>query len=142
METALDENEFAKPRFALQIFSVFAVIGLALVSVGVYSVVSYSVSQQNREIGIRLALGATRNSVLGLVMFSGMRLILAGVGIGLLAAFVILRVLKNQISGISVYDPMTLLGVVGLLALVGSGACFVPSLRATRIDPLISLRYE
>jgi len=142
METALDENEFAKPRFALQIFSVFAVIGLALVSVGVYSVVSYSVSQQNREIGIRLALGATRNNVLGLVMFSGMRLILAGVGIGLLAAFVILRVLKNQISGISVYDPMTLLGVVGLLALVGSGACFVPSLRATRIDPLISLRYE
>ena len=142
METALDENEFAKPRFALQIFSVFALIGLALVSVGVYSVVSYSVSQQNREIGIRLALGATRNNVLGLVMLSGLRLILAGVGVGLVAAFIILRLLRNQISGISVYDPLTLLGVVGLLALVGSGACFLPSLRATRVDPLISLRYE
>jgi putative ABC transport system permease protein len=142
MEAALDANEFAKPRFALQIFSVFAFIGLVLVSVGVYSVVSYSVSQQSREIGIRLALGATRNTVLRLVMVSGLRLILAGVGIGLAAAFVILRVLKNQLTGISTYDPLTLLGVVGVLALAGSGACFVPSLRATRVDPLISLRYE
>ena len=92
MESALDQFEYAKPRFGLQMFSVFAGIGLVLVSVGVYSVVSYTVSQQQREIGIRMALGASAANVRQWVMVGGMRFILVGVALGLLAAFVLARV--------------------------------------------------
>jgi putative ABC transport system permease protein len=142
MESSLDQFEYAKPRFGLQIFSVFAAIGLVLVSVGVYSVVSYTVSQQHREIGIRMALGATAVDVRRWVMVGGMRFILAGVVLGLFAAFTLLRFLKSQIWGVSAYDPATLMMVVAILSLVGVAACYLPSLRATRVDPLISLRYE
>ena len=142
MESALDKYEYAKPRFGLQIFSVFAGIGLLLVSVGVYSVVSYTVSQQHREIGIRMALGATAANVRQWVMISGMRFILVGVGFGLVAAFILMWLLKSQIWGVSAYDPATLLGVVVILTGVGLAACYLPSVRATRVDPLVSLRYE
>jgi putative ABC transport system permease protein len=142
MEATLNEYAYAKPRFGLQIFSVFAGIGLILVTVGVYSVVSYTVSQQSREIGIRMALGASRGNVRGFVMLGGMRFILAGVAVGVLAAFLVLRLMKSQISGVSTYDPLTLVGVVSLLALVGLGACYFPSVRATRVDPLVALREE
>ncbi len=142
MEADLDQFEYAKPRFGLQIFSVFAGIGLILVAVGVYSVVSYTVSQQNKEIGIRMALGASAGSVVRLVMVGGMRFIIVGVAVGLGAAFLILRLMRSQISGVSTYDPLTLTGVVALLAIVGIGACYIPSLRATRVDPLVSLRHE
>jgi putative ABC transport system permease protein len=142
LEDALNQFQYAQPRFGLQIFAVFAAVGLILVTVGVYSVVSYTVSQQSREIGIQMALGASTRNVLRLVMVGGMRFILIGVGVGLLAAFLILRLMKSQIAQISTYDPLTLTGVVALLAMVGLGACYVPSLRATRVDPTISLRYE
>jgi putative ABC transport system permease protein len=142
LEDALNQFQYAQPRFGLQIFSVFATVGLILVTVGVYSVVSYTVSQQSREIGIRMALGASASNVLRMVMVGGMRFILAGVAVGLLAAFLVLRLMKSQISGISTYDPITLTGVIALLAIVGLGACYLPSLRATRVDPTISLRYE
>jgi putative ABC transport system permease protein len=142
MEDALNQFQYAQPRFGLQIFSVFACVGLILVTVGVYSVVSYTVTQQSREIGIRMALGASTGNVLRLVMVAGMRFILVGVAVGLGAAFLILRLMKSQIAGISTYDPLTLTSVVALLALVGLGACYLPSLRATRVDPTISLRYE
>jgi putative ABC transport system permease protein len=142
LETALDQFEYAKPRFGLQIFSVFAAIGLILVIVGVYSVVSYTVSQQNREIGIRMALGATAGSVHRLVMLGGMRFIMAGVGIGLVAAFLLLKLMRSQVAGISTFDPLTLAAVVVVLAVAGFGACGVPSVRATRVDPAISLRCE
>ncbi len=142
MDDALNQFQYAQPRFGLQIFSVFASIGLILVTVGVYSVVSYTVSQQNREIGIRMALGATAGNVLRLVMVGGMRFIFVGLGVGLATSFLVMRLLKSQISGISTYDPLTLLGVVALLTIVGLGACYLPSLRATRVDPTVSLRYE
>ncbi len=142
MNEFLDLNEYSKLRFALQIFGVFAAIGLALVTVGVYSVVSYTVSQQNREIGIRMALGASAGNVRGLVMKAGLRFILLGVGVGLAIAFALLRLLASQIWGVSTYDPLTLLGVVLVLAIVGVAACYLPSRRATRVDPLVSLRYE
>jgi putative ABC transport system permease protein len=142
LETALNQFQYAQPRFGLQIFSVFAAVGLILVTVGVYSVVSYTVSQQNREIGIRMALGASTGNVLRSVMLAGMRFIVLGMLVGLLASFLIMRLLKSQLSGVSTYDPLTLAGVVALLALVGLGACYVPSLRATRVDPTVSLRYE
>jgi putative ABC transport system permease protein len=142
MEIALDKFEYAQPRFVLQIFSVFAGVGLVLVTVGVYSVVSYTVSQQNREIGIRMALGASTGSVRNLVIGGGMRFIMAGVGVGLIAAIVLVRLAKSQIWGVTTYDPLTLLGVVAVLTLVGLAACYLPSRRATRVDPLVSLRYE
>jgi predicted permease len=142
MDEALDTFEYAQPRFGLQLFSVFAAVGLILVTVGVYSVVSYTVSQQSREIGIRMALGASAGNVRGLVLVSGMRFIVIGVGIGLVVAFGLMRLLKSQIYGVTAYDPVTLLAVVVILSFVGVAACYLPSRRATRVDPLVSLRYE
>jgi ABC-type antimicrobial peptide transport system permease subunit len=103
---------------------------------------SYTVSQQHREIGIRMALGASKNNVRGLVITAGMRVIAVGVVVGLIASFLFLRLLSSQVFGIKTYDPITLIGVVILLAIVGLAACYLPSLRATRVDPLVSLRYE
>lgn len=142
MEDALNQFQYAQPRFGLQIFSVFACVGLVLVTVGIYSVVSYTVSQQSREIGIRMALGASAGNVLRLVITAALRFIVVGVALGLVAAFLILRLMKSQIAGVSTYDPLTLSAVVALLGFVGLGACYLPSLRATRVDPTISLRYE
>lgn len=142
LTSQLDQFQYAQPRFGLELFSVFAIIGLILVSVGVYSVVSYTVSQQNREIGIRLALGASRGNVRGLVIASGMRYIAIGVAIGLAASLLLLRLIASQIYGVKTYDPITLIGVVIVLSLVGLAACYIPSVRATRVDPLVSLRYE
>ncbi len=142
MNEFLDLSEYSKPRFGLEIFAVFAAIGLVLVSVGVYSVVSYTVSQQKREIGIRMALGASAGNVRGLVMKAGLRFILLGVGAGIVITLALLRLLSSQIWGVSTYDPLTLLGVMLILATVGVAACYLPSRRATRVDPLVSLRYE
>ncbi len=142
LEAALDENEFAQPRFGLQIFSVFAGVGLVLVALGIYSVVSYTVSQQVREIGIRLALGASTGTILRMVMLAGMRFILTGAVLGLLAAFLVLRLMRSQIANVSTYDPLTLASAIAVLTLVGMAACYLPSLRAMRVDPLVSLRHE
>ncbi|MBV8572522.1 MAG: ABC transporter permease [Acidobacteriaceae bacterium] len=142
MELALDKFEYAQPRFVLQIFSVFAGIGLILVSIGVFSVVSYTVSQQNREIGIRMALGATTASVRNLIIGVGMRFILAGIGLGFIVSLILLQLAKSQIWGVATYDPVTLASVMLVLGFVGLAACYLPSRRATRVDPVISLRYE
>jgi predicted permease len=142
LEESLDLYEFSKPRFGLELFAVFAGIGLMLVSVGVYSVVSYTVSQQSREIGIRMALGANAGSVRGLVMQSGMRFILIGIAAGVVVASLIMRLVASQVWGVSTHDPLTLLGVSTVLVAVGLAACYVPSVRATRVDPLVSLRDE
>ncbi len=142
IDVALDKYEYAQPRFALQIFSVFAGIALVLVAIGVYSVVSYTVSQQTREIGIRMALGATRANVRALVLSSGMRFIGFGIATGVIAALLLLRLAKSQIWGVSTYDPITLSAVILMLAAVGLAACYVPSQRAIRVDPLVSLRDE
>ncbi len=138
----LDLFEFAKPRFGLILFAVFAGIGLILVTVGVYSVISYTVSQQSHEIGIRMALGATPGNVRGQVMLAGLRFIGLGIAAGLVLTFVVARALASEIWGISSHDPLTLAGVIALLTFVGLVACYLPSRRATRVDPVISLRYE
>jgi putative ABC transport system permease protein len=138
----LEVNEYARPRFRLILFSVFAAIGLVLVSVGVYSVMSYTVTQQRREIGIRLALGANARDVRSMVLTAGLRWILAGIGIGILFAFMVTRLLASEIWGVSWYDPLTLFSLVTVLTIVGLAASYLPSLRATRVDPAISLRYE
>ncbi len=142
MEELLDSGEFAKPRFGLTLFAVFAGIGLILVSVGVYSVISYTVSQRSHEIGIRLALGASARQVKWMVISGGLRYVFVGLGVGIILAFVLTRVLANDFYGVSSYDPLTLGCVAVLLTLVGTAACYLPSRRATRVDPVVSLRFE
>jgi putative ABC transport system permease protein len=142
LESAMDVSTYARPRFGLMLFSVFAGIGLVLVSLGVYSVISYSVTQQQREIGIRMALGASPGDVRSQVVTDGLRFIFMGVGIGMLFVFFVGRVLASQIWGVTWYDPLTLASVVVVLAGVGLAASYLPSIRATKVDPAISLRHE
>lgn len=142
MEDALDLFEFSKPRFGLTLFAVFAAIGLILVSLGVYSVISYTVTQQSHEIGIRMALGATAGNVRSLVIRTGLRFVFLGIAVGLMLAIISTRMLSSEFYGVSPYDPLTLITVVAVLVMVGLAACYLPSRRATRVDPVISLRYE
>jgi putative ABC transport system permease protein len=142
LDYVLEVSQYARPRFVLFLFSAFAAIGLVLVSVGVYSVMSYSVTQQRREIGIRIALGASAQDVRLMVLRAGLHWILAGVGIGILFAFTVGRVLASQIWGVSWYDPLTFFSLLIVLLLVGLAASYLPSVRATRVDPAMSLRYE
>ena len=142
LESALEVSTYARPRFGLMLFSVFAGIGLLLVSLGVYSVISYSVSQQAREIGIRMALGASPRDVRSQVVAAGLGFILMGVGIGMLFVFLVGRVLASQLFGVFWYDPATLGGVVAVLVVVGLASSYLPSIRATRVDPAIALRHE
>lgn len=142
MDYILEVGQYARPRFGLVLFSVFAAIGLVLVTIGVYSVVSWTVTQQQHEIGIRMALGASAANVRAMVLAGTLRVVLAGVAAGLVLAWVVARVMASQLWGVSGYDPVTLCGVVAVLIAVGLLAACVPSLRATRVDPAVSLRCE
>jgi putative ABC transport system permease protein len=133
---------FAGPRFAFLLLGVFAGIGLALVAIGVFSVIAYTVSRQMHEIGIRVALGAASGDVLRLVLGMGLRLIGLGTAIGIVAVLAVSRLLVSQLWQISPYDPLTLFVVVVLIVLVGLAASYFPARRATKVDPLIALRYE
>jgi predicted permease len=142
VEEALEAEVYAKPRFGLRIFAVFATLGVLLVSTGLYSVTAYTVSQRKREMGIRLALGATTGDVQALVVGREMRFVAIGIVAGLALSFAALRVLASQLWGISTHDPITLVSVVLILLVVGACACYVPSLTATRVDPAETLRSE
>lgn len=142
MQDALETEAYAKPRFGLEILGVFAALGLLLVSAGLYSVMSYTVSQRRREMGIRVALGATSGDVQALVIGTGMRFVAIGVGVGVIASFVALRLIQSQVWGVSTHDPVTLIGVTGILIVVGVAACYVPALAATHADPAETLRAE
>ena len=123
-------------RFTTILISFFAALALTLTVVGIYGVISYSVSRQTREIGIRMALGASRGSVLGLVLRQGMVLVLAGVVIGLAGSFGLTRLIASQLFEISPADPVTFATVAALLILVALTACYLPARRATRVDPM------
>jgi putative ABC transport system permease protein len=142
LEDYMMQFMYAEPRFSVILMGVFAVVGLVLVAVGVFSVIAYTVSRQTHEIGIRMALGAGRADVLRMVLRMGMQMLGLGIGIGLLASFAVTRVMANQLWGISPRDPMTLFGVIAIVAMTGLAACYLPASRATRVDPLVALRAE
>ena len=126
----------------MTLLSLFAGLALLLGTVGLYGVISYSVAQRTRELGIRSALGARRSKLLSLVVGEGMRLVLAGLFLGLLCAFALTRYLRSLLYGISPADPVVLATVTVLMGAVALSACFFPAYRASRIDPLVALRDE
>ena len=129
-------------RFPALLISIFALVALLLASIGIYGVVSYSVSQQTHYIGVRMALGANSSDILRMVLKEGLLLAIAGVGIGIAAAFALMRLLRTLLFEVSTSDAMTFTLVAGALFVVALLACYLPARRATKVDPLVALRYE
>ena len=136
------DSSLAPERFAVTVLGFFAAIALVLAALGLYGVISYSVTQRTQEIGVRMALGADRGRVLGMVVGQGMRLAAIGAGIGYLGAYGVARPLSSQLFGVSAADPETFLAVAVLLGIVAFLACYLPARRAARVDPMNALRHE
>jgi putative ABC transport system permease protein len=135
-------DSVAQPRFRTLLLGLFAGLALLLAAVGLYGVLAYSVAQRTREIGVRLALGARPMDVIGMVVREGMTLVVVGVAAGIAGAWALARVLEGLVFGISPRDTATFLGVSLLLLLVALLACWIPARRASRVDPMVALRYE
>jgi putative ABC transport system permease protein len=136
------ESNVDQPRFRAMLIGMFALLALALAAVGVYGLISYTVTQRTREIGIRVALGAAPRQVIVPVIREGIVLALAGIGIGLAGAFAAARAMSAFLFGVGATDPFTLSAVALLMLLVAAAASYIPSRRALRIDPVIALRAE
>jgi predicted permease len=141
MEQILAQSVAAR-RFSMLLLTVFAVVALALASLGIYGLMSYAVAQRTREIGMRMALGAQSGDVLKLVIGQGMMLAFAGVALGLVASVALTRTIKNLLFGVSATDSVTLVAIALLLTSVALLACWIPARRATKVDPLIAIKYE
>jgi putative ABC transport system permease protein len=132
----------ARPRFLTVLLGLFSFIALALAAVGIYGVMAFIVAQRTREFGIRMAIGAVPTDVLNLVLGQGMRLGLTGVALGAFGAFVLTRFIRQLLFSVPSLDPLTFVATAVLLTLVIAAACYIPARRATRVDPMVALRYE
>jgi predicted permease len=129
-------------RFSMVLLGIFAVLALLMSCAGMYGVISYLVSQRTHEIGIRMALGAKRQDVLRMILGEAAKMAFLGVAIGLVASFALARLMAKLLFGVSAHDPITLAGVASLLVLIALMACYIPARRATKVDPMVALRYE
>jgi putative ABC transport system permease protein len=134
--------EVVQPRFTMALFSAFGVLGLALASAGIYSVLSFHVTRRTHELGVRLALGAPRRHVLGLMLTMGGRLVVIGLAIGIAASLASMRLLRSQLFGVQPADPLAYAAVALVLGLVALLACYIPARRAAGVDPMVALRQE
>jgi putative ABC transport system permease protein len=132
----------ARARFNTLLLSIFAGLATLLAAVGIFGVMNYSVQLRTREIGLRMALGAQPRRVLMLVLRQGMLLTVVGIGVGLVGAFALSRVMSGLLYGVAATDPVTFAAIVVVLGVVALIACYIPARRATRVDPLIALKYE
>jgi putative ABC transport system permease protein len=135
-------QEVIQPRFTMALFSAFAALGLALAAAGIYSVLSFHVTCRTHELGVRVALGAPRRHVLGLMLMMGGRLVLTGLAIGVAASFASTRLLRSQLFGVEPADPLAYAAVTLVLGLVTLVACYIPARRAAGVDPIVALRQE
>ena len=135
-------QSLATRRVVLMLFTLFAALALLLATIGVYGVLAWSVTERTRELGIRVALGATAGQILQMIIGQGLKLVLPGVAIGLLGALALNRLMRKLLFGVSATDPLTFAVIVLLLTLVGLVACYIPARRGTKVDPLIALRHE
>ena len=135
-------GSLAARRFSMVLLGIFAGLALVMSCVGIYGVISCLAGQRTHEIGVRMALGAERRDVRRMVLAEGASMALVGVAIGLVAAFGLTRLMANMLFGVSAHDPLTLAGVAALLVLVSLAACYIPARRATKVDPMVALRYE
>jgi ABC-type antimicrobial peptide transport system permease subunit len=141
MEQRVDES-LARRRFSMLLLGVFASVALVLATIGIYGVMNYLVNQGIRELGIRIALGASQRDILSLVVGQGMALSLFGVTLGLAAAFLLTRLIRSMLFGVAPTDPFTFAGISLLLAMITLLATYIPAQRATQIDPVTSLRQD
>jgi putative ABC transport system permease protein len=132
----------ARPRFLTFLLVLFAGLAVLLAAIGIYGIMSYTVAQGTREIGIRVALGAQSRDLFQMVLGRGLRLTLIGIILGVAGAFGLTRLMSNLLFGVSATDPLTFMGVAVLLVIVALLASYIPARRATKVDPLVALRYE
>jgi putative ABC transport system permease protein len=135
-------QEVVQPRFTMALFSAFAALGLALAAAGIYSVLSFHVTRRTHELGVRMALGAPRRHVLGLMLTMGGRLVVIGLAIGIAASLASTRLLRSQLFGVQPADPLAYAAVAVLLGFVALVACYIPARRAAGVDPMVALRAE
>jgi predicted permease len=142
LENFINEQIYAGPRFGFEMMTIFGCVGLILVTVGVYSVLAYSTARKTQEIGIRMALGASAKNVVGMVVTSGLRLVLIGAAIGLAMSLLLGRLIGAQLVGVTAYDPTTLAVTTFVLTVTAAIACWIPARGAARVNPVIALRCD